>query len=243
MMNVIARPDARDGSALPADDTDYTRKLGRLPKKLKVGFALRLGDHPLDIEVAAMVTKAARDFAALGCKVEEVEAPFPFGEASRAFVVHWLSALQRLLQVFPEARHEEFDPSLLAGARAGLRCTLQDVVNAQVTRRDLTLAWNLFFEKYDLLLTPTVAVQPFAAGTNLPPGPDGKPNAMWSPYTPQFNLTRHPAATVPIGLSRQGLPVGLQIVSAHYKDALVLRAAAAFAEIHPLTFPVLPETK
>jgi aspartyl-tRNA(Asn)/glutamyl-tRNA(Gln) amidotransferase subunit A len=54
MMNVIARPDARDGSALPADDTDYTRKLGRLPKKLKVGFALRLGDHPLDIEVAAM---------------------------------------------------------------------------------------------------------------------------------------------------------------------------------------------
>ncbi len=66
---------------------------------------------------------------------------------------------------------------------------------------------------------------------------------MWSPYTPQFNLTRHPAATVPVGLSQQGLPVGLQIVSAHYKDALVLRAAAAFAEIHPLRFPVLPETK
>eukprot|EP01036_Dinobryon_divergens_P014206 gene14206-19182_t len=120
MMNAIARPDPRDGHALPEDDTDYTRKLGRLPRKLKVGFALRLGDHPLDIEVAAMVTKAARDFAALGCTVEEVEAPFSFGEAGRAFVIHWLSALQRLLQVFPEERHGEFDPSLLAGARAGL---------------------------------------------------------------------------------------------------------------------------
>ena len=241
MMNAIARPDPRDGHALPPDDTDYTRKLTTLPKKLKIGFALRLGDHPLDIEVAAMVTKAARDFEALGCTVEEVEAPFSFGEASRAFVIHWLSALQRLLQVFPEARHGEFDPNLLAGAKAGLRYSLQDVVNAQVTRRDLTLAWNLFFTKYDLLLTPTVAVQPFEAGMNLPPGPYGKPNFMWSPYTPQFNLTRHPAATVPCGLSRLGLPVGLQIASAHYKDALVLRAAAAFAEAHPLKFPVLPE--
>lgn len=243
MMNAIARPDPRDGHALPPDDTDYTKKLTRLPKKLKIGFALRFGDHPLDIEVAAMVTKAARDFEALGCTVEEVEPPFAFGEASRAFVIHWLSALQRLLQLFPEARHGEFDPSLLAGAKAGLRYTLQDVVNAQVTRRDLTLAWNLFFTKYDLLLTPTVAVQPFEAGKNLPPGPDGKGNVMWSPYTPQFNLTRHPAATVPCGLSRQGLPVGLQIVSAHYNDALVLRAAAAYAEAHPLKFPVLPETK
>jgi aspartyl-tRNA(Asn)/glutamyl-tRNA(Gln) amidotransferase subunit A len=243
MMNAIARPDPRDGHALPPDDTDYTRKLTTLPKKLKIGFALRLGDHPVDIEVAAMVTKAARDFEALGCTVEEVEAPFSFAEASRAFVIHWLSALQRLLEVFPEARHGEFDPNLLAGAKAGLRYTLQDVVNAQVTRRDLTLAWNLFFTKYDLLLTPTVAVQPFEAGTNLPPGPDGKPNFMWSPYTPQFNMTRHPAATVPCGVSRRGLPVGLQLVSAHYNDALVLRAAAAYADAHPLKFPVLPETK
>ena len=243
MMNVIARPDPRDGYALPEDATDYTKKLTKLPKKLKIGFALRLGDHPIDIEVAAMVTKAAREFEALGCTVEEVEAPFSYGEASRAFVIHWLAALQRLLKVFPEERHAEFDPNLLAGAKAGLRYTLQDLVDAQVVRRDLTLAWNLFFEKYDLLLTPTVAVQPFEAGTNLPPGPDGKPNTMWSPYTPQFNLTRHPAATVPCGLSRLGLPVGLQIASAHYKDALVLRAAAAFANAHPLKFPALPETR
>lgn len=242
MMNVIAQPDARDAHALPEDDTDYAKKLDRTPKGLKIGFALRFGDHPLDIEVASMVTRAARRFEELGCAVEEVEAPFSFGEASRAFVIHWLTALQRLLQLFPEERHAEFDPSLLAGAKAGLRYSVQDVVNAQVTRRDLAIAWNLFFEKYDLLITPTVAVQPFEAGRNLPVGPEGKGNVLWSPYTPQFNLTRHPAATVPCGLSRQGLPVGLQIVSAHYKDALVLRAAAAYAHTHPLNFPELPET-
>ncbi|MDI1288139.1 MAG: amidase [Reyranella sp.] len=243
MMNAIARPDARDPFSLPADDTDYAKKLGGKMKKLKVGFVLRFGDHPLDIEVAAMVTKAAKQFEALGCKVEQVEAPFSYPEAGRAFVIHWLSALQRLLQLYPESRHDEFDPNLLAGAKAGLRYSLQDVVNAQVTRRELAIAWNLFFAKYDLLLTPTVAVQPFAAGKNLPDGPDGEPNMQWSPYTPQFNLTRHPAATVPCGLSSEGLPVGLQIVSGHYRDALVLRAAACYAEAHPLKFPVLPETK
>ena len=190
-----------------------------------------------------MVTRAARQFEKLGCTVEQVEAPFPFADASRTFVVHWLSALQRLLQLFPEERHHEFDPNLLAGAKAGLRYTLQDVVNAQVMRRDLAIAWNLFFAKYDLLLSPTVAVQPFEVGKNLPDGPEGKPNALWSPYTSQFNLSRHPAASVPCGLSRQGLPIGLQIAAGHYKDALVLRAAARYAETNPLKFPVLPEAK
>jgi aspartyl-tRNA(Asn)/glutamyl-tRNA(Gln) amidotransferase subunit A len=116
-------------------------------------------------------------------------------------------------------------------------------VHAQVARRELAIAWNLFFAKYDLLLSPTVAVQPFEAGKNLPIGPDGKANVLWSPYTSQFNLSRHPAASVPCGLSREGLPIGLQIASGHYKDALVLRAAARYAEAHPLKFPVLPEPK
>ena len=242
MMNVMARPDARDPLALPPDGIDYVRAIGGKLKKPRVAFILRFGDHPIDLEVAALATAAARQFEALGCTVEEVEPPFSFAEAGRAFVVHWLSSLQRLLQLFPENRHGEFDPNLLAGAKAGLRYTLQDVIDAQVTRRELAIAWNRLLATYDLVLTPTVAVQPFEAGRNLPDGPEGKANVLWSPYTAQFNMTRHPAATVPCGLSRQGLPIGLQIVAGHYKDALVLRAAARFAETTPLKFPVLPET-
>ncbi len=243
MLNAITQPDARDAYGLPEDDTDYAKKIDGKLKKLKVGFVLRFGDHPIDIEVAALVTKAARQFEKLGCKVEEVEAPFPYPEAGRAFVIHWLAALQRLLQLFPESRHNEFDPNLLASAKAGLRYSLQDVINAQVTRRELSIAWNLFFDKYDLMLSPTVGVQPFEAGKNLPEGAEGKANVLWSPYTSQFNLSRHPTASVPCGLSRQGLPIGLQIAAGHYKDALVLRAAARYAETNPLKFPVLPETK
>jgi aspartyl-tRNA(Asn)/glutamyl-tRNA(Gln) amidotransferase subunit A len=243
MLNVISRPDPRDAYALPQDDTDYARKVDGTLKKLKVGFVLRVGDHPLDIEVAALVTKAAKQFEKLGCKVEEAQAPFPYADANRAFITHWLTALQRLLQLFPESRHGEFDPNLLANAKAGLRYSLQDTVNAQVLRRDLSVAWNLFFDKYDLMLSPTVAVQPFEVGKAMPDGPEGKANPLWTPYTPQFNLSRHPAASVPCGLSRDGLPIGLQIAAGHYKDALVLRAAARYAETNPLKFPVLPESK
>lgn len=242
MMNVIARPDPLDGWSLPPDGVDYVEALKGKLKKPRIAFVLRMGDHPLDIEVAALVTKAAKRFEKMGCLVEEVVAPTNYRETGRAFVVHWLSALQRLLQLYPEQRHQEFDESLMAGAENGRKFTLQDLVNAQVVRRDMTIAWNAFFAKYDLLLTPTLAVQAFEAGQNAPLGADGKPNQQWSPYTFQFNLSRHPAISVPCGRSRDGLPIGLQIVAGHYKDAQVLRAAARYAEADPLEFPVLPET-
>ena len=244
MMNAIARPDPRDPTQLPADDTDYVKALKRKPKKPRIAFLLRMSEHPLDIEVAAMVTKAARRVEKLGCKVEEVDAPpFPHGEAGKSFVTQWLTNSARLLEIYPEARHGEFDPNLLAGAKAAReRYGVQDVVAAVAIRREAAVAWNLFFEKYDFLLTPTVAVQPFAVLKNWPDGLDGKPNMMWSPYTATFNLTRHPAASVPCGLSSAGLPVGLQIVAGHFKDAAVLALAGAYADAHPLDFPVLPET-
>ena len=243
MMNVIAQSDPRDPYQLPPDGTDYAKKLGGKLKKLRVAFILRMGEHPLDIEVAALVTKAAKRFEKFGCIVEEASPPFPYADASRSFVTHWLTNAQRLLELYPEERHGEFDPGLLASATAGRKYSLQDMINAQGVRRELAVAWNLFFTKYDFLLTPTVAVQPFAVGQDLPAGPDGKSNRQWSPYTSTFNLTRHPAGTVPCGLSREGLPIGLHIVSGHFKDALVLRAAAHYAEAHPLEFPILPESK
>ena len=241
MLNVISRPDARDPYQLPAYHPDYARKIGKRLKKPRVAFILRMGDHPIDIEVASLVTKAANRFEAMGCDVEETEPPYSYADSSRAFVVHWLTNAQKLLQMFPESRHGEFDPSLLASAKLGQKFSLQDLVNAQGVRRELAVAWNLFFETYDFLLTPTVAVQPFEAGKNLPDGPNGEPNRQWSPYTSTFNMTRHPAASVPCGLSKEGLPVGLHIVAGHYRDASVLRAAQRYADNHPLDFPVLPE--
>ena len=87
-----------------------------------VAFLLRMSEHPLDIEGAAMVTKAARQIEELGCKVEEVDAPpYSHADAGKSFVTHWLTNSARLLDLYPEARWGEFDPNLLAGAKAARR--------------------------------------------------------------------------------------------------------------------------
>ena len=149
-----------------------------------------------------------------------------------------VGAPARLLQIYPKERHGEFDPGLLAQAQIGAGFSLQTVIDAQVLRRQIAHEWNLFFERYDLLLCPTLAVTPWRVGQNLPLLPDGEPNYNWA-CTVAFNLTRHPAATVPCGLSVEGLPIGLQIAAGHYKDARVLAAAAAFLEAQPFTIPDL----
>jgi len=239
MMNVIARPDPRDPFSLADDGVDYVKALGTGMRGRSVGVITRLADHPLDAEVERLFKAAVGRFEAMGCHVEEVTAPFDNDEAGRVWSIHWLSALQRLLQVYPKDRHGDFDPGLLAGAQVGALYTLQDLVDAQVARREVSSAWNLLFQRYDLVLTPTLSVQPFSVGQNLPTGPDGKPNPYWA-NTAIFNLTRHPAVSAPCGVSREGLPVGIQIAAGYNRDAMVLAAAAALSAGDTNPFPVLP---
>src|SRR5205823_4885181 len=101
------------------------------------------------------------------------------------------------------------------------------------------LAWwqhpRAFFEKYDLLLTPTIACPPFAVGLDNPTQIAGKPVEpyAWIPFTYPFNVTGQPAASVPCGFTKDGLPIGLQIVGRRFDDATVLRASAAFERARP----------
>jgi aspartyl-tRNA(Asn)/glutamyl-tRNA(Gln) amidotransferase subunit A len=96
---------------------------------------------------------------------------------------------------------------------------------------------NLFHRDYDLLLTPTLPVPAFDAGREVPQTPDNKRWTDWTPLTYPFNLTGQPAASIPCGFTKAGLPVGLQIVGPRFADALVLRAARAFETAHPITLP------
>ena len=95
-----------------------------------------------------------------------------------------------------------------------------------------------FMQRYDLLVTPSVAVPAFDAG---PAGPRPMtPESMlgWTPFSYPFNLTQQPAITIPCGLTAAGLPIGLQIVGPMFADALVLRAARAYEQVRPRDPPV-----
>jgi aspartyl-tRNA(Asn)/glutamyl-tRNA(Gln) amidotransferase subunit A len=235
MMQVCAGPDERDPYSLPRDGVDYVRAIRGGVKGLRVAYAEDLGNlEAVDPEVRQTAARAARSFRELGCRVEVVAPRWPSpGEPWFGIFCGGLST--RLLPF--RDRLSEIEPGLAAIVEATAASPPSRYVRAWFD----WLAWwqhpRAFFERYDLLLTPTVACPPFAIGLDHPGEVAGKTVAPygWLPYTYPFNLTGQPAASVPCGFTREGLPIGLQIVGRRFDDATVLRAAAAFERARPWT--------
>ena len=98
---------------------------------------------------------------------------------------------------------------------------------------------NNFFEKYDLLLTPTLPITAFDAGVEFPNDSKMDRWTRWTPFSYPFNLGRHPAASIPCGLCSNGLPAGLQIVGPMNCDDKVLAASGAYESANPIRIPDL----
>src|SRR5438270_278603 len=139
------------------------------------------------------------------------------------------SALCGVFGLKPSYGRVPYHPS---SAYFALRAHPGPMARALLARSVFYTAVRAFFGTYDLLLTPQMPV----AAWSVEPGPDeglheinGQPApTMFDrlPFTYPFNLTGHPAASVPCGFTREGLPVGLQIVGRWHADVQVLRAAA-----------------
>jgi aspartyl-tRNA(Asn)/glutamyl-tRNA(Gln) amidotransferase subunit A len=236
VLNVCAGPDPRDQFSLPPQGVDYLKALRGSLEGLRVAWSADPGFAPaVDPEVRAACAKAARRFRDLGCRVETVEPGWP--SPRDAWETIFCGGIAARLQPDLARRRADIDPGLAAIVDATLAWEPGRYVRAWFDR----LAWNehprRLFERYDLLLTPTIACAPFKIGLD---GPGEIAGAAvdrygWVPYTFPFNMTGHPAASVPCGFTRDGLPVGLQIVGRRFEDAAVLRAAAAFERLAPWT--------
>ncbi|NNM73281.1 amidase [Enterovirga aerilata] len=241
MLGTIAAPDPRDMTALVTPPQDYLAGLELGVRGLRVAWSPRLGYvETLDPEVEAITARAARVFEELGARVEEADPGFadPIGILETL----WHVGAWSVLRGIPEARWAELDPGFVAVAEKGRSVLGADFVTAMNARGALYLAMERFHERYDLLLTPTLATPPFEVGNNTPPdGRFGENWIDWAPYSFPFNLTLQPAATVPCGFTASGLPVGLQIVGAVQRDGQVLRAARAFETARP--WPTLTEPR
>jgi aspartyl-tRNA(Asn)/glutamyl-tRNA(Gln) amidotransferase subunit A len=241
MMNVIARPDGRDWYSLPDDREDYLDGLDGGLAGLRVAYSPDLGfvePDRIDPEVAAAVRRAAEVLEAEGADVVEASPALGGLDPREIENVHWWCNFHVLVERFAPERRALMDPGLLRCAEEGARRSAAALVRAGHQRQELGVVFNLFFEEFDLLLTPTMPMAAFDVGEPAPRGGDGV-DIGWTPFTLTFNLTRQPAATIPCGLTLAGLPIGLQIVGPLYADARVLRAAAAFERAQPIALPPL----
>ncbi len=239
MMNVIARYDARDAYARFDDEENFLKGFEKGVKGLRIAYSPNLGfveKEKIDRDVAVAVEAAVKVFRTLGAKVVEDSPDLQGLDPRKILNAHWQSNVAVLLKSFSAEKRELMDPGLLKAAEVGANLGQDAVVTAIHQRQTLGVIMNNFMAKYDLLLTPTMPVTAFAVNEPAAWGGDGV-DIGWTPFTLTFNLTRQPAATIPCGLDRDGMPIGLQIVAAHARDALILRAAAAYERVRPIPAP------
>ena len=242
MMNVLKQPDSRDWTSLPFDMTDYTVGLNDGVRGLRVAFSPNLGYaqnvHP---EVANAVARAARTLQTLGAQVEAVDPGID--DPLDICTGLWFLGAWTVWNTLSPAQQAVADPDFIAEAALGEKLSALQVQQLVQRRGALGTHMRGFMQRFDVLVTPTVAVPAFDA---KPAGhsPLSPQNMLgWTPFSYPFNLTQQPAITVPCGLTSDGLPIGVQIVGPMFGDALVLRVARAFEAACPVPRPSLSWAK
>jgi aspartyl-tRNA(Asn)/glutamyl-tRNA(Gln) amidotransferase subunit A len=233
MLSVIAGPDERDRHSLPALGMDWAECLKGDLKGLKVAYSPDWGYAAVDPRVTEVVGKAVKVFENdLGCHVEIAHPGW-----DDPFDAFWglvaadtdLKGMRAMV-----AEHgAKMSPHLVDFIQRAW--TAEDLTNALMARKAVVNKMWKFMRKYDLLLTPTLAVPPFPVHMQGPEKIAGRMVAAtrWLAFTFPINMTGQPAASIPAGWTDDGLPVGLQIIGRHLDDRLVLRASAAFEKARP----------
>jgi aspartyl-tRNA(Asn)/glutamyl-tRNA(Gln) amidotransferase subunit A len=245
MLSVICGPDPRDRYSIPSADFDYQEAVRGDIKGLRIAYSEDWGYAAVDPEVRCVVADAVAVFEKeLGCTVERADP----GWRADAGATFWalvaadsdLSGMRRMIK----GREKEISPHLVDLLMRPW--TAEDFTDAHTQRKALCNKMWRFMANYDLLLTPTLAVPPFPVHMQGPEVIEGRMgrNADWLCFTFPANMTGQPAATIPAGFTKDGLPVGLQIIGRHLDDRTVLKASGAFERARPWAhqWPALLET-
>ena len=234
LLQVLAGPDARDPNTLTDAPPDYLSALEGGVKGWRIAWSADLGYAAVDPEVAAITQAAVQVFQDLGAIVEEAAPAIeddPFPAFAAVFGVASYTANQGL---YPE-RRDELTHYVQATFDAAAQLTAADLSRALAYVDRHKRRFADFFNDYDLLLTPGMAVTAFPVGQH-PTSIAGRAVEPWwgyLPFTYPINMSGQTAASVPCGFSAAGLPIGLHIVGPTLAEGRVLRAMAAFEEARP----------
>ncbi len=230
MLSVITRPDARDANALPVEKPDFTAFARPTGRRLKILYAPTVNDTPVIPEVAMLVKKAAQALSGFH-DVEEIRLSIP--NLIEIFNRHWGATAAFMVSNMSEEKKEVMDKRFLEWAGLGAKMPLLDYVWAQRERLAVIEQMKKLLDGCDVLITPATAMTAFDVGNDMPIDAKGERWRDWTPFTYIANLAKLPAASIPCGLTKAGLPVGLQIMAGFLKDAVVFEAAASIEKIVP----------
>ncbi|CAN3129609.1 amidase [Mycobacterium sp. smrl_JER01] len=238
-MNIVGGPDHRDMSF----DHRTHGTMAPIVKAaeiadLRVGYLIDHPDLATASEVRTAVSGALAAFEDAGARLAELR--LPLSGLSEVFTTLWYVGAAAATE--SGASLERLDPGLRRIVDIGQRTTAVEYHRAILARESFIRAMNETFEDYDVVITPTVPILPFAVQRDVPDGWYSEDWATWTPFTWPFNITGGPAISVPCAVADGTLPVGLQIAGPYARDSTVISVAAAFEELrgevhYPLVSP------
>ncbi len=238
MLNVMKGYHPFDKNTFQDEDLDYIEKIEEKPKKLNIGISTTLGFFKsLEDEVEKNVLDGAQKFEQFNWNIENVE--IKFKKAEHAFNQLVCSGYASDLKKDFDNRPETISRDLISEITYGLSLSVLDIGKAKAIRKEVYEAFNKYFKEYDILITPTTPTYAFKIemgerGTIFPIIKGKALNiTSWMSYTYPFNMTGLPAASILCGWSREGLPIGMQIIGNRFDDLTVLQVSKAFEEIAP----------
>lgn len=230
-LRILAGHDRADESSSRRAVPDYPAELTARIRGMKIGVMHQWFLESLDPEVAAAVTQALGQLKSLGAVQVEVHLPFleeAMG-AHRAIIFPEASAFhQPYLETSAALYGDEIRPLLLGGQFLSAVNYLQALRVRRMIRRE----WAKVFDGIDALLTPTSPIATPKFGTQTASLPTGEKPLVraFLDLTLPFNLSGHPALAIPCGVTKSGLPIGMQLVGKPWSEGTLLRIAHQYQQ-------------
>lgn len=231
LLSAIAGPDPRSPISIAEDGKIFRRPLERDFSGVRVAWSRNPGGLPVDPRVTDVLEARRNVFEDLGCQVTGDEPDF--SEADEIFKVWRAWRMELHLGELVETRREQIKETVIWNVEQGTKLTGPEVARAERKRTELYHRVRKFMERYEYLVLPVNQVPPFPvdqpyvteiAGTKMETYID------WMKSCYYVTVTGLPAISVPAGFTKEGLPVGIQIVGRNRDDFGVLQLAHAFEQ-------------
>jgi amidase len=236
MLDAISGPDIRNPISLPAEPSFLAAALNPKARGLRIAWSDNLNLISVESEVLAKAKAAIEVFRGLGAEVVE-DTPDFTDARDVALILRGL----RFVAIYQDRVNDpEFqkwvNPRVKGNIEYGLNLSVRDIARAHRQRSEMWDRVRGFFDRYDLLLTPTTPIPPFPVEIAYPTEIGGQPMESyldWAMLTYAITMVGLPAISLPCGWTEKGLPVGLQVVGRHHGEAALLQAAAAYESAAP----------
>ncbi len=233
LLQVLAGTDSRDVTSLRQSPPDFSAGLGAGVRGMRLAWSPDFGYAGVDTEVLQVTEKAARLFEELGATIDTPQ--FALEDPFQAFWDVFATATYTSYGHLLEDHRNEFSHYGLRAIEHGEEVSGADLSRAVYRVDQIGRQLEDFFDDYDLLLSPTMAVPAFPIDQrpSVIGGKEVEPFWGYLPFTYPINMSGQTASSVPCGFSKDGMPIGLHIVGPRGSEAKVLQASAAFEVAQP----------